>query len=211
LTSLNLACNAIGGHKDSFASPFIATPEGIVALSPLYPGTYPHAPFLISLLTSGPAAIADAIKGMRALLQLNIADNSINNGGRGMDRIGPAIAASTSITSLNIASNFVGMNGGVVQVVQVLRDNAALTSLDISGNMLVGQKGTGRYKSESVEVGYMEWEDRDVEIMEPDYRGIEALAHGISGNGALTSLNLASNRLRVEGAKIIAAFLPKCT
>jgi hypothetical protein len=49
-----------------------------------------------------------------ALLQLNVADNNINNGGRGMDHIGPAIAASTSITSLNIASNFIGMNGGSV-------------------------------------------------------------------------------------------------
>jgi hypothetical protein len=29
--------------------------------------------------------------------------------------------------------------------------------------------------------------------------------------GAMTSLNLASNELGVEGAKIIAACLPKCT
>jgi hypothetical protein len=29
--------------------------------------------------------------------------------------------------------------------------------------------------------------------------------------GAMTSLNLASNSLGVEGAKIVAAFLPKCT
>jgi hypothetical protein len=36
------------------------------------------------------------------------------------------------------------------------------------------------------------------------------LAVGISGNGALASLNLASNDLGVEGAKIIAAVLPKC-
>jgi hypothetical protein len=33
----------------------------------------------------------------------------------------------------------------------------------------------------------------------------------IVDNGAMTSLNLASNSLGVEGAKIIAAFLPKCT
>jgi hypothetical protein len=30
-------------------------------------------------------------------------------------------------------------------------------------------------------------------------------------NGAMTSLNLSSNSLCVEGAKIVAAFLPKCT
>jgi hypothetical protein len=37
------------------------------------------------------------------------------------------------------------------------------------------------------------------------------LAAEIVGNGAMTSLNLASNELGVEGAKIIAACLPKCT
>jgi hypothetical protein len=33
----------------------------------------------------------------------------------------------------------------------------------------------------------------------------------IVDNGAITSLSLASNGLGVEGAKIIAAVLPKCT
>jgi hypothetical protein len=33
----------------------------------------------------------------------------------------------------------------------------------------------------------------------------------IIDNGAMASLNLASNSLGIEGAKIIAAFLPKCT
>jgi hypothetical protein len=37
------------------------------------------------------------------------------------------------------------------------------------------------------------------------------IANDISDMGAMTSLNLASNRLGVEGAKIIAAILPKCT
>jgi hypothetical protein len=37
------------------------------------------------------------------------------------------------------------------------------------------------------------------------------LATEIIDNGAMTSLNLASNSLGIEGAKIIAAILPKCT
>jgi hypothetical protein len=37
------------------------------------------------------------------------------------------------------------------------------------------------------------------------------IANDISDMRAMTSLNLASNSLRFEGAKIIAAFLPKCT
>jgi hypothetical protein len=41
--------------------------------------------------------------------------------------------------------------------------------------------------------------------------GIIAIADAIPYMGAMTSLNLASNKLGVEGAKIIAACLPKCT
>ena len=51
-----------------------------------------------------------------------------------MDHIGPAVASSNSITSLNIANNCVGWNGGVEKVVQMLTDNGALTKLDISNN-----------------------------------------------------------------------------
>jgi hypothetical protein len=43
------------------------------------------------------------------------------------------------------------------------------------------------------------------------YADIIALAGAIPDMGAMTSLNLASNSLGVEGAEIIAAFLPKCT
>jgi hypothetical protein len=37
------------------------------------------------------------------------------------------------------------------------------------------------------------------------------LAAEVVDNGAMTSLDLASNSLGIEGAKIIADFLPKCT
>jgi hypothetical protein len=41
--------------------------------------------------------------------------------------------------------------------------------------------------------------------------GIIAVADAISGDRALTSLNLAVNGLGVDGAEIIAAVLPGCT
>jgi hypothetical protein len=47
--------------------------------------------------------------------------------------------------------------------------------------------------------------------MSLDLSGVAALADVIPGMAAMTSLNLASNELGVEGAKIIAACLPKCT
>jgi hypothetical protein len=85
----------------------------------------------------------------------------------------------------------------------------ALTSLDISSNHLVGEKGTGRYKT--VAALYSDESDEEEEIKEPEYSGIIALADAIPDMRAMTSLNLASNSLGVGGAKIIAACLPKCT
>jgi hypothetical protein len=41
--------------------------------------------------------------------------------------------------------------------------------------------------------------------------GALVVAEYLDGNGALTTLNLASNIFGVEGAKIIAAVLPGCT
>jgi hypothetical protein len=44
-----------------------------------------------------------------------------------------------------------------------------------------------------------------------DAKDAIVVAEYIRDNRAMTSLNLASNRIGAEGAKIIAAFLPKCT
>ena len=40
--------------------------------------------------------------------------------------------------------------------------------------------------------------------------GVIAITNAISTNGAMTSLNVSSNRLFAEGAKHIAAALPQC-
>jgi hypothetical protein len=54
-------------------------------------------------------------------------------------------------------------------------------------------------------------------VIRPNYHllslftGVTALANAIPDMGALMCLNLASNSLGVEGAKTIAACLPKCT
>jgi hypothetical protein len=77
LTSLNLASNDIGGYMDEHYT-FIATPEGRYSHTQSYCVHIPRAHiFLISLLTSGPAAIADAIKDMGALTSLNLSSNSL--------------------------------------------------------------------------------------------------------------------------------------
>jgi hypothetical protein len=48
-----------------------------------------------------------------------------------------------------------------------------------------------------------DWGERD-DHWETDMKGIIALANAIPDMGALTSLNLSSNNLNAEGAKIVA-------
>jgi hypothetical protein len=68
-----------------------------------------------------------------------MSNNDLNAGSdRGMDYLGPVLAAST-ITSLNIASNDLFQNGGIEAVVNML-DKGALMSLNLSSNYL-GAKG----------------------------------------------------------------------
>jgi hypothetical protein len=84
-----------------------------------------------------------------AILSLNMSDNDLNvDNNRGMDYLGPAVAAS-AITSLNIASNYLYANGGIEAVVSLL-DKEAMMSLNISGNRL-GAKGA-KHIAEGIKV-----------------------------------------------------------
>jgi hypothetical protein len=97
-------------------------------------------------------------------------------------------------------------------------DNRALTRLDISKNHFFHDDGApaGKAISDMLAVNST-LQELDVSgnaqygFSEGGPAFAQALSVGISGNGAKTSLNLASNNLGVKGAKIIAAFLPKCT
>jgi Leucine-rich repeat (LRR) protein len=83
----------------------------------------------------GAIAIANALPGMGAILSLDMSDNHLNyDGNRGMDYLGPAVAAST-ITSLNIANNDLFENRGIEPVASLL-EKGALTKLDISSNSI---------------------------------------------------------------------------
>jgi hypothetical protein len=62
-------------------------------------------------------------------------NNSLNvNNGRGMDYLGPAVASST-ITSLNVANNYLFHNGGIEAVASLL-DKGALLKLDVRNNYI---------------------------------------------------------------------------
>ena len=70
---------------------------------------------------------------------------------------------------------------------EALKDNNVMQELNISSNDL------GRDSN-----------------YDSDMSGISAISDAIPTMGALTSLNLASNYIQAEGAKHIAAAIPKC-
>jgi hypothetical protein len=73
LTSLNLADNSIGGSYDGNLQKRGGTPEGFT----FWPAIFQLSIALTFALFAGPAAIANAIRAMRALIRLDISNNSI--------------------------------------------------------------------------------------------------------------------------------------
>jgi hypothetical protein len=122
------------------------------------------------------------------------------------------LAQLSTISHLDISSCDLGAQGGF-HLAGVIKDMGALMSLDVSSNqlgMLATEDGwISRY-------GHGPWVHPDGRSQneKPDGLkplGVIAIANAIPDMGAMTSLNLASNELGLEGAKIIAACLPKCT
>jgi hypothetical protein len=100
---------------------------------------------------------------------------------------------------------------------QEVKVKGALTSLDISDNSIVSETWIdppqqGLTVGDLVDgkcISSIDEEDGKIHLLE--LSGIKALADVIPDMRALTCLNLASNSLCVEGAKMIAACLPECT
>jgi Ran GTPase-activating protein (RanGAP) involved in mRNA processing and transport len=133
LTSLNLAKNDIGGYLDDNTYAFIATPEGIAALNLVV-----HTPLsYVLLLTSGPAAIADAIKDMRALSIFNISNNSLF--AAGTEALAEGLEGNQIMTELNISANGIGKTGAIA-LASIIPGMAALKSLNLSQNGLLNEE-----------------------------------------------------------------------
>jgi hypothetical protein len=86
---------------------------------------------------------------------------------------------------------------GATHLSAAIKGHKTLTVLDISSNEI------GAYSEDNLLPG-----ESVADTASPE--GIVAVADAIRDMGAMTSLNLASNQLSVEDAKIIAACLPKC-
>jgi hypothetical protein len=102
------------------------------------------------------------------------------------------------------------------EVTVIPKAKGAMTSLNLSNNdigQLVRPEGWMTQKKNGKTLYYKagaangQWEAPVGSKAE----GIIAIANAIPDMRAMTSLNLASNRLGVSGANIMAAILPKCT
>jgi hypothetical protein len=129
------------------------------------------------------------------------------------------------MTELNIANNRLCVKAGrsdmsgVISIASSIKHMGALLSLNLSGNGLVPMvlpvgwtynRTKGYDDSYYDEFTHTDGRKQGTDPSQPDFTGVIALADVIPDMRAMTSLNLASNTLGVEGAKIIAACLPKC-
>jgi hypothetical protein len=137
---------------------------------------------------------------------LNVASN------RGMDYLGPAVAASP-ITSLNIASNFLFKNGGIEAVVSML-DNGALSSVNLLKNRIrinQAEALASMLKEHPALKSLCGNKGNETELdMSDKMDGAEdaiMLAAEIVDNGAILSVNLLHNRIGIHQAQNLARIL----
>jgi hypothetical protein len=100
-------------------------------------------------------------------------------------------------------------------LVKIIGDQPLLMSLNMSKNRIKGAEAGKAIGGALAGNTVLKELDLSGEQFHPmhnmDIGFVRAFAPGLSDNRAMTSLNRASNELGVEGAKILAACLPKCT
>jgi hypothetical protein len=106
----------------------------------------------------------------------------------GVTALANAIPNMRALLSLDFSRKNLCVEGTKL-LAKAIESNQTMTSLNISSNEVTEEKS---------------WSNAG------DMSGVATLADVLPGMGAMTSLNLASNSLGIEGAKIIAAILPKC-
>ena len=160
---------------------------------------------------SGVMDIANAIPTMRAMVKVDISKNNIRaEGGKALAK---ALQDNQVIQELNIAANNLGRGpktgstdmSGVIAIADAIPTVGALTSLNISNNMLCGKYSDGYGDAPYTVAGIKalcEMLQTNTTLLELDIsknflgaEGSKILADGLSTNGALTSLNLSENTL----------------
>jgi Ran GTPase-activating protein (RanGAP) involved in mRNA processing and transport len=164
---------------------------------------------------SGVAALADVIPGMRALTTISINQKDIPAALEEeicqkvrMNKLNIALTSDQSLNELELGGIGFGAEG-IALVVQYIRGNGGLTHLNVSSNNLgevVLAPGWKRQPKGINPLYYQEGAKKGQFHPPPGCGplGIISLADAIRDNGAMTSLNLASNSFGDEGAKIVA-------
>eukprot|EP00935_MAST-01C_sp_MAST-1C-sp1_P001408 g1408.t1 len=166
---------------------------------------------------SGVIALADGIKNNGALTSLNMSKNKMLTKAAGK-ALGDMLKANSVLKELDVSSNYnyyaTDGAGFVWSIADGIKNNGALTSLDISNNnigeLVFVEDGwtrdtSGDYKSWM----YKNTDGREQKEEPPtEPKGAIALASAISTNGALVKLSIRDNQLlNREAGKIISDML----
>jgi hypothetical protein len=137
-------------------------------------------------------ALAAALAGNSVLTELDVSSNNWYNheGDKGdgagfAQELAAGIKDNGALLCLDMSSNNIG-EGLPVTDIALLEAHGWRYAADINGKMAYFKGGTGRYQPPKLPLGAI------------------TLVNAIKNMGAMTSLNLALNRLGVEGAKIVA-------
>jgi Ran GTPase-activating protein (RanGAP) involved in mRNA processing and transport len=190
MTELNIASNYLG--KKVAAAYGGVDMAGVIAISNAIPTMGALAKFNISdnkLCAPGTKTLAEALKGNQIMTELNISSNGIGlddwyNEGSDMPGVEPmasAIPTMGALTSLNMSNNMLATKASGKALAGILSSNSVLKELDVSKNAQYPSGGS--------------WSDADG----PGFAN--ALAVGISANGALEKLDLRNTGLGDEALK----------
>jgi hypothetical protein len=208
MTSLNLASNNLGVEGAKIVAAFHVS-------SPITKSRIPDALRLISLISSDTRAMTSLHVGMNSIPEKEMKEIiTIAMRKDSMKILCEVPIKDKTLTELDISGKNLGMEGALV-VAGYLDGNGALTSLDISENSLYaeGTKLLAEAAKSNQIMTALNFSSNGMTYDGSNYgdmSGVATLADAIPGMGAMTSLNLASNDLCSEGAKIVAAVLPKC-
>jgi hypothetical protein len=165
---------------------------------------------------------------MRALTSLDISSNQIGNGVAGQ-ALGGMLKINTTLKTLNVSYNVFRFGSATEEGTQRalafaegiaagLAGNGALSLANVMGNrigkeMLSKLQEIMRSKPNLISLCGIADDATEVSLsgLSMDADDAVILVSELPDKRAMTSLNLASNDFGVEGAKFIAAVLPKCT
>jgi hypothetical protein len=164
-------------------------------------------------IPEGIIAIADAIRDMRALTKLDASDNSMfgEDNKSGVMAWADVIKTNTAITSLNLAKSCI--NGEDAKILgPAISGNGALSYETVTKDSFVAflQKFDPENVPQAENLLSGTSTSQLLEFAKENFGEAPEVTIIPKVKGAMTSLSLASNNLGVEGAKIMAACLPKC-